>query len=210
MLTLPVAYSFGLQLDGAYARLREDNFGSVGAHLFWRDPTVGLLGLYAGYARLDGIEFGRTGVEAQYFTRQVTLDTAAGEKFGDIKEQAYGRVRLQFYPIEDLMLRAGWLYEGTGFTSAGLEYQIAAGESTGVSLFVDGNVHSNDNYSILWGVKITFGKNMNLKDRHRRQDPDGYVAVDLQQASPARAANTPQDCVHGGATNCDQTLGPKL
>jgi len=70
--TMPLAHTLGLQLDAGYARVGDGNFGSGGAHLFWRDPTIGLFGIYAGYAQLDlsgtNVGFGRTGLEAQYFT----------------------------------------------------------------------------------------------------------------------------------------------
>lgn len=198
--TFPLAFSFGVQLDGAYARIDNGNFGSTGAHLFWRNPTVGLLGMYVGYSRFDrqgGIDFGRVGGEGQYYHQQWTIDTAGGVKFGDI-DQAYGRARLQYYPINDLMLRAGWLYEGRSFANVGLEYQISNRQRTGVSLFVDGNLSNNDNHSVIGGLKVTFGNSMSLKDRHRRQDPDSYAGFD-QQASQAEAGkraaqSSPQSC----------------
>lgn len=200
--TFPFAHAFGVQLDGAYARIDNGNFGSTGAHVFWRNPTRGLLGVYVGYSRFDrqgGIDFGRAGGEGQYYHQQWTIDTAAGVKFGDI-DQTYGRARLQFYPIDDLMLRAGWIYEGRSFANIGLEYQISTSQRSGVSLFVDGNLSNHDNHSVIGGLKITFGNSMSLKDRHRRQDPDSYAGFD-QQASQDEARNraarnnsTPQAC----------------
>ena len=93
-LTLPIAYSLGLQIDAGFANVNDGNFGSGGAHLFWRDPTVGMIGVYAGYASLDllgGLEVGRVGGEAQYFMDNLTFDAAAGVKFGDLEDQGYGR-----------------------------------------------------------------------------------------------------------------------
>ena len=186
--TMPLAHTLGLQLDAGYARIGDGNFGSGGAHLFWRDPTVGLFGVYAGYAHLDlsgtDVGFGRTGLEAQYFTRSLTLDLAGGVKFGDI-EQGYGRARLQFYPTDNLMLRGGWLYEGANFGTLGIEYQFASSRDTGVALFADTNLGNSDSYSVVAGVRVMFGQDMTLKDRHRRQDPESYTAVDMQSGQKA-------------------------
>jgi hypothetical protein len=187
-VTMPLAHTLGLQLDAGYARVGDGNFGSGGAHLFWRDPTIGLFGIYAGYSHLDlsgtDVGFGRTGLEAQYFTRSLTLDLAGGVKFGDI-EQGYGRARLQFYPTDNLMLRGGWLYEGGNFGTLGIEYQFASGGGTGVALFADTNLGNSDSYSVVAGVRVMFGQDMTLKDRHRRQDPESYTAVDMQSAQKA-------------------------
>jgi hypothetical protein len=189
-LSLPLAYSYGLQIDGAYARFGDGNFGSAGAHLFWRDPTAGLLGLYAGYSHLDrfgGIDIARTGVEAQYYLPQLTFDFAAGAKFGSIDSEAYGRTRLQYYAIDDLMIQGGWVYEGRSYASAGIEYQFSTSPTLGMSSFADINIGSDDNYAVLAGLKFTFGQSMSLKDRHRRQDPDSYSSFDLLSATQAAA-----------------------
>lgn len=186
-ITAPIGYSLGLQMDGAYARIGDDNFGSAGAHLFWRDPSRGLLGIYTGFAVFDrgaGAIVGRSGVEAQYYAGALTLDTAAGYVYGDL-HKGYGRARLQFYPVDDLMLRAGWAYETRNLGTAGIEYQFANTKNAGMSMFIDGNVGADSTYSVVGGVKVTFGESMTLKDRHRRQDPDAYQQFDLQAVQKA-------------------------
>lgn len=196
-LTMPLSYSFGLQIDGAYARLGDENFGNVGAHVFWRDPTVGLFGVYQGYAYLDeagGIGVGRTGIEAQYFLDRVTLDGAVGAIYGDVDTDVYARARLQVYPVDDLLLQGGFIYEDQGFATAGMEYQLSP--EHGLSVFADGMARDGDDYSVLGGLKITFGQSMSLKDRHRRQDPDNYVTQDLQttQRGAAEKSKTSDAC----------------
>jgi hypothetical protein len=195
-ITAPIGYSLGLQIDGAYARIGDDNFGSAGAHLFWRDPSRGLLGIYTGFAVLDrgsGAIIGRSGVEAQYYAGALTLDTAAGYEYGDL-HKGYGRARLQFYPVDDLMLRAGWAYETRNLGTAGIEYQFANTKNSGMSMFVDGSVGADSTYSVVGGVKVTFGESMSLKDRHRRQDPDAYQQFDLQAVQKAAKPAAEQPC----------------
>lgn len=41
--TIPISSAFGAQFDGAWARVGDEDFANAGVHLFWRDPTRGLL-----------------------------------------------------------------------------------------------------------------------------------------------------------------------
>lgn len=200
-ITLPLGYSFGLQLDGAYARIGDGNFGSTGAHVFWRDPDVGLLGLYGGVARLDrfgGQDLTRLGIEAQKFQGQMTFDGALGYRIGSnfVKDDAYGRARLQYYLTNDFMLSTGYTYEGRSFGTIGTEYQVSTGSAAGLSLFAEGQVSDHNNYSALAGLRVFLGDKMNLKDRHRKQDPDSYMGLDLTatQQGAGTAKNQHQAC----------------
>lgn len=198
-VTLPLSYSFGLQLDGAYARIGDGNFGSTGAHVFWRDPDVGLFGFYGGFARLDrfgGQNLGRLGIEAQKFSGQTTLDGALGYRFGEnfVKDDAYGRARLQYYLTNDFMLSTGYTYEGRSFGTVGTEYQVSTGAGMGMSLFAEGQISDHNNYSALAGLRVFLGDNMSLKDRHRKQDPDSYMGLDLTATQQAAGIAKSQAC----------------
>ncbi|WP_139247763.1 porin family protein [Hyphomicrobium sp. CS1GBMeth3] len=189
-LTLPVAHSFGLQLDGAYARLSDDDFANAGAHLFWRDPDVGLVGLYAGYAWLDesgGQEVGRVGLELQRFIHRITLDGALGYRFGDIDDDLYGRAKLDYYLTDDLMLFAGYSYEGLGFATVGAEYQFASRERVGTALFAEASLNDSSDYGVLGGLRVFLGEDMSLIGRHRRQDPPSYTMQDMLAVAQAAA-----------------------
>ncbi len=110
-LTLPAGHAFGLQLDAAYARLQSDDFYDTGAHLFWRDPGVGLLGLYGGYAHssaLGGVQVTRIGIEAQVYWKTMTFEGALGQETGDVSTQAYGHAKLDFYLTPNWMVKAGY------------------------------------------------------------------------------------------------------
>lgn len=189
-LTLPLARAFGLQVDGAYAKLSNDDFASTGAHLFWRDPDIGMLGVYGGYAWLDqegGHEVSRVGLEAQRFIDRVTLDGAVGYRFGDIDHDIYGRAKLDYYPADDLMLSAGYAYEGSGFATLGAEYQFASDASAGAALFAEASLNDDSSYAVLGGLRVFIGESMSLISRHRRQDPPSYLTNDL--ISTAQAAS---------------------
>ncbi len=198
-LTLPAGHAFGLQFDGAYARIHGDDFYDAGAHLFWRDPSVGLFGIYGGYAHqstLGGEQIRRIGLEGEKYFSNVTLRGAIGHESGDVTSNIYGNAKLDLYLTPNAVLTGGYTYEGTGFASVGAEVQLSATASTGVSLFANGNVHDSSQYQVLGGLKITFGQNMSLKDRHRRQDPAAYTDVDMlaTQGAASRAASGSNAC----------------
>jgi len=221
-LTLPLGYSYGMQVDAGYARIGDGNFGSTGAHLFWRDPTVGLLGVYAGYARLDrfgGQDLGRVGIEAQKFFGQLTLDGALGYRFGSsgVGDDVYGRARLQYYLTDNLMLMSGYTYEGRSFGTLGMEYQLSSQANTGIAMFGEGQLHDNNNYAAIGGFKIFLGGDMSLKDRHRRQDPDSYFGVDMQATqlggSRSKPASATQACPFTPSSNvcgCVTDISPSI
>lgn len=189
-LTLPLAYAYGLQLDAAYARVGDGDFGNLGAHIFWRDPDVGLIGIYSGYARRseENIQdLGRIGLETQYFSGQITLDSAVGYRFGDGDEDIYGRAKVLYYVSDDFMLSGGFAYEDRGFGTVGAEYQFRSDETMGMSVFAEGLVNEEDDYLVHGGLRVTFGQNMTLKDRQRRQDPENYVTQDLLATEKAQA-----------------------
>jgi hypothetical protein len=50
---LPLACQYGLQVDGSGGSFNNNTIYSVGGHLFWRNPNLGLVGLYGSYARWD-------------------------------------------------------------------------------------------------------------------------------------------------------------
>lgn len=190
--TIPIGTAFGAQFDGSWARISDENFANTGLHLFWRDPSRGLLGLYGGYAHLTedgGVDVGRTGVEAQYFAGSLTFDAAAGVRFGDIDTEGYGRARLDYYVHEDFKLSGGYLYEGESFATAGAEFQLNPNSDVGMTLFADARVHDEDSYQALAGIKLYFGERMTLMNRHRKQDPDGYTDADLLATQQAAAQN---------------------
>jgi hypothetical protein len=85
-LSVPIQRAFGLQLDGSGGSLDGSGFGSVGGHLFWRDPRIGLIGLYGDYTnwnRLGGVRVAHVAGEGAYYFGQFTLEGIAGVEFGN-------------------------------------------------------------------------------------------------------------------------------
>ena len=187
-ITAPILLNLGLQVDGAYARLGDDNFFDTGAHLFWRDPAVGLIGIYGGYAHIDGFggqDFGRVGAEAHRFLGNITFEGTAGIRFGDIPDRAYGSAKLQYYATDNLMFSGGYTYEGRSFGTLGAEYQLASRDGMGMALFADSQIGNRDTFTVLGGLRLFFGGNDSLISRHRRQDPGNYVLPDMTAGQQA-------------------------
>jgi hypothetical protein len=85
-LQFPVAHAFGLQLDPRVGSVGGHTYGEIGAHLFWRNPGAGLLGLYVNHVRLDrfgGVHATAIAGEGEYYWGRWTLQGVAGVEFGN-------------------------------------------------------------------------------------------------------------------------------
>ncbi len=85
-LSIPLAGQYGLQIDGAVGSLQSRGFGTIGGHLFWRDPSQGLVGLYAGYThwnQFGGVHVMQLAGEGEYYWQRWTLQGIVGVEFGN-------------------------------------------------------------------------------------------------------------------------------
>jgi hypothetical protein len=53
-LSFPLAQQVGLQIDGGVGSFNHSGTSRGAGHLFWRDPSVGLIGVYGSYSHWDG------------------------------------------------------------------------------------------------------------------------------------------------------------
>jgi hypothetical protein len=133
--TVPLGHSFGLQADGALGRIDEDTMAGGGLHLFTRDPSSYLLGLYGSYHAWNSVDIWRAATEFQLYVRQFSLDglagfesvnvptTAGSPVVGTSDNLAFGQIDLAYYPIDYLKLTIGYHYEdATSLGSVGVEY----------------------------------------------------------------------------------------
>ena len=85
-VTFPIGHRFGLQIDGVGAEVSTNLYGNVpvyaaAAHAFWRDPEIGLLGMYGDYARVDlgsGYDVYTAGVSGAIFLDRFSVDAVVG------------------------------------------------------------------------------------------------------------------------------------
>jgi hypothetical protein len=84
-LSIPLAGLWGLQIDGAAGRWYDANFGDIGSHLFWRNPSQGLVGIYGKVMHWNGyggINVAHLAAEGEYYWQRWTVQGIAGVEFG--------------------------------------------------------------------------------------------------------------------------------
>jgi hypothetical protein len=172
-VSVPLGHRFGFQADGTLGVVQEEVYGHAGGHLFWRDPSFALLGLYGSWTIWDEVDAFRLGVEGEYYLDRVTLSGVAGAEMGDVDDGLFTIVDVNYYATDGLMLGIGHRYtEESGHALAlGVEYQTGWFGRSGVSLFADGRIGEDDYQSVFAGVRLYLGEDKSLIRRHREDDP---------------------------------------
>jgi len=83
---LPLAGPYGLQIDGNLGNLGGSAYGASAAHLFWRNPGQGLLGVYGsltGWNKDSGVWVSQIAGEGALYWGRWTLEGIAGVEFGN-------------------------------------------------------------------------------------------------------------------------------
>ncbi|WP_306257918.1 hypothetical protein [Pararhizobium sp. IMCC21322] len=189
-VSVPLGTRFGLQADGMAGAREGDFVGGGGAHLFWRDPSYGLLGVYGSYTRREDFDghVARLGVEGEYYYNNWTIRTVlgaesidAGSAFVEPDDGFFAFTDVSYYIDENLELSVGHRFTADRNALAlGAEYQLDQSLfNNGVSLFAEGRI-GEDDYSAVWaGVRVYFGDDKSLMRRHREDDPVGWGDEDL-------------------------------
>ncbi len=207
-LAFPLGNRFGLQVDGGFAGLRgsAETFG-VGAHLFWRRPETGLVGLYGDFHRVSGsdLDVWRLEVEGELYLGRFSLEGAAGAETvrgpGDRETYVSGEIVAAYYPTDDLRIHGG---VGSRFDRAfariGAE-AILPIAANNVALFADGTF-GEDLTTIRAGVRVYFGAGgKSLIARHREDDPAiRLFATPFPVNAPAAAAGGEAGTGEGGGS----------
>lgn len=165
-----------------------DSMASLGGRgqVFWRDPSVALLGVLAEIADRDGLTQTRLGVKGELYLGPVTLRGQGGYVFGDthngleIKDSGYGVLSAGFYGISALALNGGALLQdgrATGF--GGVEARIP-GLPDFLTATLDGAAGANGYRQVLVGLRFYFGSGADgpLQQRHVGQTPS-FPAFDV-------------------------------
>jgi hypothetical protein len=201
--SLPVAHAFGLQVDGLVgsAGSVDDTLAQGAAHLFWRDPGKGLLGLYGSALSVDSSDMYRIAGEGQLYLNRISLEGMIGWDEADDNSDTFWSGTLAYYPSENTRVFGGarhseWrdgTIQGVGTVGfVGLEHQMNWGnDRRAYSLFGEARFGEND-YGAVWGgLRVYFGQNKSLKRRHREDDPF-TVIPDLEEIFVGAGATPPQ------------------
>lgn len=177
-ITTPLGHAFGLQLDGAAGTSFNAAFGGGTAHLFWRDPAIGLFGPVVSIAGGSSMRLGWYGAEAELYAGLFTFGAWGG--YHDATDGAFGISAssgfyggsVTAYPIPDLALSVGATSEFSRVAgTAALEFQPDLFVRRNVAFFVNGAVAEHSTYSVTAGVRFYFGPDKTLIRRHREDDP---------------------------------------
>ena len=192
-VSVPLGYSVGLQVDAAYASIFGLPFLHGAAHLFWRDPAMGLVGAYGSFSTWAGVGRWRAGAQGEVYFGRLSLEGIIGVEFGTLPTSWFGMADIAVYPADNLRISVGVRHSLFGNSLAGaIEYQFASNGGVGWAAYVEGEIGTAGYHRILAGVRLYFGEDKTLITRHREDDPriwadericvayvtDGLVALD--------------------------------
>jgi hypothetical protein len=204
-LSLPLARQVGLQIDGGVGSFDRSGTARGAGHLFWRDPSVGLIGAYGSYSHWNGISgvitlrsslnIGRFGAEAEYYWDRWTLGALAGYETVRVNfpivpgvpvfsgaDRFFDSISASYYVTDDFKISIGHLYTiGRNALTWGGEYGFALGGGRMAALFAQGSIGESGNNAAKAGIRVYFGqRDKTLINRHRQDDPDDYSILDGQ------------------------------
>ena len=229
VVSMPLSGQFGLQIDAGYLDTtietifptgRDFSGAGVGGHLFWRDASVGLLGIYGDHVKYDlgpggatrrsaEVVTTRLGAEAEVYSGQITfkgfigMDKLDHSVFGSDDFTA-GSAEVDFYMTDNVMLKAGFDHSFDR-TSAKVGFETMWDEGgVAPTLFADASFNDGET-AILGGLKFYLGRSSkSLKQRHREDDPDidlfntfgaiGACLNDILAGGPGRGTPTLNGC----------------
>jgi hypothetical protein len=198
-LSVPLAQQWGLQLDGGVVSDAGISNYNLAAHLFWRDPSIGLLGAYVSYSHDNGFNDPILGqmstttaqyaVEGAYYLSRWTLNGLAGVETGTVNTNVslfnslgllapsvpnrfFDYLQASYYFTDNFELYLGHSYTGgSHFLNLGGEYGIPLGGGRMAALFADGWIGEGGDNGAFVGLRIYFGQqDKTLIRRHREDD----------------------------------------
>jgi hypothetical protein len=189
-VSIPLDFRYGLQIDGVASGYRGDFLGAIGAHLFWRDPAIGLLGIYASHthwSKFGGVYSNRIALEAESYQGPWTFSAVLGVEDGNstsrlsgttlttysVGSRFYDIVDISYYMNENARVSLGHRYLGGKHALAlGAEWARPIAPRALGSFFLEGRIGESDYKSIWAGLRVYFGNSDKpLIRRHREDDP---------------------------------------
>jgi hypothetical protein len=213
-VSVPLGQRFGLQIDGLAASARSAFVGGGGAHLFMRDPSLGLLGLYGSVTRnnaFGGATQIRGGLEGELYLGRFTLSGVAGWEqtrtsgtqflgnvggvdlfsVGATTNRVFSSADLSFYATDNWRLSAGHRFtSGRHQAAVGTEVLFPLGGGTAMAGFVEGRFGERGNNAVFGGISFYFGqKDKTLIRRHREDDPPNRLLDAMFQGGGVAGGN---------------------
>lgn len=169
--TTPLWSAFGTQVDLAIGQYRDDYTSAAGGlHIFWRDPTIGMFGIYGDYGYINPEHSGRVGFEGSIYNGRYTLDVLAGARFGQhVYTKAFDEIDLSYYFTDNFRGSIG--HRGTSRGNvANVNFEVADPNFAGWSLYGEAEAGEDDYTAAHVGLRFAFGSgsNASLIERDRQ------------------------------------------
>jgi len=195
-LAFPLAQQWGAQIDGGVGSLDGSGWSHGAGHLFWRDPSIGLVGAYGSYFHWNGVspstiprigvDVSRFAAEGEYYwtrwtarglagyeTARLNVPNVAGLAGLSVPNRFFDSISASYYVTDNFELSIGHLYSfGRHGLTLGGEYGFALGGGRMASLFATALFAEGGTNAVLGGLRFYFGqRDKTLIDRHRQDDP---------------------------------------
>lgn len=171
---MPFISSFGAQLDLGIGSYRESyTSAAAGLHLFYRDPDVGLLGIYGDWGYVNPEHAGRVGVEGSLYSGRFTIDAFAGVQFGQhVMTEFVDELDFSYYFTDNLRGSVGHRLTSRGH-AANVSFEFMPEGSGGWSVFGEAEAGEDEYHSAWLGLRYSFGQSSanTLIERDRVADP---------------------------------------
>jgi hypothetical protein len=179
-VAFPLDHDFGMQVDAAGGAWGNTAVFGAGGHFFWRDPEIGLLGVYGSYQHakvLYSVNVSRFAGEAAFYYGPFTLQGVGGYEYGGLAKSFFDRLDAVFYPQDFWNVSVGHRYTaGTHALALGSEVQIPG---LPLSLFAQGRLGGHYASGVWAGLRVYFGDDKPLIKRHREDDPPNEMSNDF-------------------------------
>lgn len=206
----PLGERMGFQADAIGGLTADGGIAGTAAHLFWRDPKKGAIGVYGSFLNgtgtyvdnnndaYSGYREAKIGAEGQAYFDQFSVEALAGIKWNsfDEKSEFFDDVRLAWYPTDVLKLNIGHRYSGDATGNqlvGGAEYLTSFNTGTAAAVYTDLAVgldgDNKGDVSVLGGLRFHFGSgNKSLIRRDREDYLPSYIGRDVNDMP--RAVNS--------------------
>jgi hypothetical protein len=201
-LQVPTAYAWGVQFDPRIGKLGGRTFGELGFHMFTRNPSVGLAGLYVDHVHLDrfgGVHATSVSFEAEYYFGRWTFQGIFGVEFGnsasststgvsvvgnvvttstfiqgfDVRTRFTDQFNLKYYITDNWSGYVGHRYQGGKHAFAlGTEAVIPLAPHLATTLFAEGRIAGSEASGVWGGLRYYFGHKGKSLIKRNRENDD--------------------------------------
>jgi hypothetical protein len=194
-IATPIPYfeQFGAQTDLAIGSFDSSYVSSAAAlHLFWRDPSIGLLGIYGDWSYINPEHAGRVAFEGAWYNGRWSLDVMAGVQFGQhVYTDFVDEIDLSYYFTDNLKTSLGHRLTSRG-NVGNFSFEWMPDNMPGWSVFGQAET-GEDEYHAAWiGLRYAFGTGTSNTLIDRDRNASALVRIPRNIASVTRCGEVPE------------------